>query len=131
MVGGDVVHDANLAQPGKSDVRLARQRKYHGERCAGSVVVAGRDRAVMLLHDPSRDRQAEARALVRPSRIRLVEALEDALEIVRGNAAAVLGEGQQTSRIILLQPELARPAWFGELHGMVNQDTQEADARIL
>src|SRR3979411_37672 len=130
MVDGDVVHDANLARGDKSDVRSVSQGHGDGERGAGTVVVARGDRAVMLLNDPSRNREAQAPAFVRPGGVGLIEAFEDALEIVRWDAAAVVGNGDQAGGIELLQPQLDGATRPGELHRIVDQDPEELGDRV-
>src|SRR6202022_2458451 len=139
MFAGDVVHDATVAPGDKGDVsphptrprergrELVNEWEADGEGAAGPGIVPDADGAVMLLDDPTGDREAESGALVRPSWIRLVKALEDSLQIGGRDPNAIVGDGQQHGRIVLPEPDFHRATWLRELHPVVDQDPQELD----
>src|SRR5438445_13104234 len=119
MLAGGVVHDATVELANKNDVRSAGERQRDGEGAAGAGIVPDADRAVVLLDDPAGDRQAEPGAVVRAGRVSLVKALEDSLPIVRRAPRAIVGDGQQHSRVVLPEPNLHGATWLGELCAVI------------
>src|SRR5215218_7986916 len=96
------------------------RRQREAERAALAERALAPDAAAVLLHDRAGDRQAEARAalLARVARVHLLEAVEDRLALVGGDAAAAVAHPERHPVLAPLGAERdARAAWR-ELHGV-------------
>ncbi len=72
-------------------------RKHDVEGCSGAKVALRPDGSTVLLDDASADSKAEARAALLPGvgSLDLMEAIEDGIELVGGDAAALVGDLEQ------------------------------------
>src|SRR5438105_236100 len=73
---------------------------------------------------------AQPGPFARSRRIGLVEALEDALQIFRGDTRTVIGNHQPRHLVTVIQPQLDPAALVRVLEGVIDQDPQQLLDRV-
>src|SRR2546426_6516240 len=108
-------------------VRCERLRRWQLDRKGGAAlrVVCREHPSAVLLGDPAGDRQAEAGSFSGTGGIGLVEALEDALEILPRDSGSVVGDHQPRRLGPRHQAYLDVPVRLRVVHGVVDQDPEQ------
>src|SRR5919204_1688269 len=107
---------------GSTAARLSRRRKRERERrCAAGAFACRGDVSAVRLHDVLRDRQPKAGTAAAPRPIGLVEALEDALDLVAGDADAFVGDREADFAVDRARAQPHGRALPAELHGVVDE----------